>query len=83
MSNNQSTVRDAILIMLDEHDGEIHGTELLARHLNADKPWIIKCVRVIESDGQIEIIPSRGGRGHRTIYRRNPNSPGLPRKRTA
>jgi hypothetical protein len=81
MTNNKSVVRDAILIMLDQNNGEIEGTEQLARQLNADKPWLIKSVRVLERDGQLTIVPSRGGRGNRTVYKRNRNSTGQPRKR--
>jgi hypothetical protein len=81
MTNNQSTIRDAILVVIDENDGEIKGTEKLALLLNAGKTWMIKCARVIERTGHITIIPSRGGRGNRTVYKRNRNSPGMARKR--
>jgi hypothetical protein len=80
MTHNQSGIREAILIILDENDGEIQGTEKLAQQLNAGKPWLIKCVRVIERLGHITIIPSRGGRGNTTVYKRNRNSPGMARK---
>lgn len=80
MTNTQSTIRDAILIMLDQAE-EIHGTDALARTLNTDKPWLIRSVRVMERRGQLTIIPSRGGRGNRTVYKRNRNSSGQPRKK--
>lgn len=82
MTNNKTGLRDAILIVLDDDGGETHGTDSLASRLNAGKPWLIKSVRVLEKDGELTIIPSRGGRGHRTIYKRNPNSPGQPRRKT-
>jgi len=75
-----STIQDAIIIMLEEMGGEFKGTEELALALNAPKNWTIKCVRVLKTNGEIKIIPARGGRGHRTVYKRNRNQPGLPRK---
>ncbi len=69
-----------ILVILDNNNGELQGTEQLALDLNAPKNWTIRCVRRLNEDGTITIIPSRGGRGNKTVYRRNPNQPGLPRK---
>lgn len=82
MVNNKSTIRDGIESALDEGDGEVQGTSHLAQHLNTDEHWIRKCARALERAGLIKIIPSRGGRGRMTIYKRNPNSPGQPRKKT-
>jgi hypothetical protein len=77
-----SAIQDAIIILLDEHGGELRGTEELALTLGTTKSWTIRCVRIMQSNGTIKIIPPRCyGRGHRTVYRRNRNQPGLPRRR--
>jgi predicted transcriptional regulator len=81
MTNNQSSVRDGIETALDENGGEVQGTARLANHLNTDEHWLRKCARVLERAGLITITPSRGGRGNRTIYKRNRNSPGQPRRK--
>ena len=61
--------------------GEIQGTEQIANEFNPNsKSWIIALLRRLEARGVIHIIRSSGGRGHKTIYRRNRNSPGQPRK---
>jgi len=74
-----SRISNLILIALEDNDGEIHGTEDLASLLGvpANKSWLRRHARTIPS---IQIIPSHGGRGNKTIYRRNRNSPGYPRK---
>lgn len=83
MTNNQSTVRNAIIITLEENNDQVEGTENLTLMLNAgnSKSWIIRSARVLQSNGQISIIRSNGGRGRKTVYRRNRNSPGQARKR--
>lgn len=63
-----------------ERCGELHGTEEIALTIKAPKWWLIKIARRLMTSGEIEIIPSNGGRGHKTTYRRNRNSPGQPRK---
>lgn len=83
MTNNKSRIRDAIPTILDEHGGEVQGTARLAQNLNVDEFWLRKCARVLVRAGLITIIPSRGGRGKLTIYKRNRNSPGQPRKKKA
>lgn len=75
-----SAIRDSI-IMIINHEEEIHGTEQLALALNAkDKHWLIVNARTLSDQGEIEIIPSSGGRGRKTIYKRNRNSAGMARK---
>jgi predicted transcriptional regulator len=80
MTNNQSSIREGIQTVLEENNGEVQGTAHLADQLKTDEHWLRKCARVLAHAGLITIIPSRGGRGKRTIYKRNPNSTGLPRK---
>lgn len=75
-----STIQDAIIIVLEQNGGELKGTEELSLMLHVQKRWTIKCVRVLESNGQIQILQSRGGRGKRTVYKRNRNQPGMARK---
>lgn len=70
-----------LLLILDEHQGEIHGTEEFAARAG------LACNEtrfrsIVHSTPLITVIqPSVNGRGHRTIYRRNRNSPGYPRQR--
>lgn len=75
------TTTERIIMALDELQ-EIHGTEYLSYEIchNARKSWVIAKVRQLEADGQCEIIHALPGRGRKTIYRRNRNSPGAPRK---
>jgi hypothetical protein len=91
-----SVIQDAIILILESHEGEIAGTEALANEANCinNKTYLLQCVRIVQSNGHVQIIPSNGGRGHKTIYRctssrcnkcprtckRNRNQPGLPRK---
>lgn len=76
-----SVIQDGIIIMLDENGDEIKGTEKLALMLSTTKSYVVKCARIVQSKGLIKIIQARGGRGNRTVYKRNRNQPGLPRKR--
>ena len=56
------------------------GTERLVKSTNCmNKTWVRHCLYKLERAGLITIIRG-GGRGHKTIYRRNRNQPGLPRK---
>lgn len=80
MTSTLSTVRKAIMLVLDEN-GEIAGTETLTLAINTRKYWTIINARRLEAEGEITIIPSNGGRGKKTIYKRNRNSPGQRRKR--
>jgi hypothetical protein len=82
MPNNNSTIREGIQAIIEENGGEVKGTTNLASQLNTDEYWVRKCARVLAGAGLIKIISSRGGRGKRTIYKRNRNSPGQPRKKT-
>lgn len=60
---------------------ELQGTEQIALSVNARyKNWMVTILRRLEARGEITIITSSGGRGNKTIYRRNRNSPGQPRK---
>lgn len=79
MTSTLSTVRQAILLVLDK-TGEVHGTECLSLAINAPKAWTIVQLRRLQDQGEIRIIPSNGGRGRKTIYRRNRNAPGGKRK---
>lgn len=75
-----SNVRDSILVILEQNNGELQGTEELALALNAPKNWTIRCVRRLQENDEIKIIQSSGGRGKRTVYKRNRNSPGQRRR---
>ena len=75
-----NTTRESI-IMIINHEEEIHGTEQLAIALNAhNKHWLILNLRDLNAEGSITITPSAGGRGRKTIYKRNRNSAGMARK---
>lgn len=78
-------ILDRILAAMDERGGVIIGTENFASLIGRvnSKPWLIRNARLLEQDGTIVIIPSRGGRGNKTIYRKNRNSPGSPRHKAA
>lgn len=75
------TTTQKIINALDELQ-EIHGTEYLAYEVIgvSSKTWVRCQVRKLEAAGILTIIRSRGGWGRRTIYRRNRNSPGYPRR---
>lgn len=75
------TLKIAIVEELNSQD-EIRGTEHMSYGLLgcSNKSWTIKKLRELMDDGLLLILPSRGGRGHKTIYKRNRNSPGSPRK---
>ncbi len=76
-----SLVIKAIIAAIETNDGTVLGTETLALEVGAAKHYVIKCARVIQHNNLITIIPSSGGRGRKTIYKRNRNQPGSPRKR--
>lgn len=78
--HTQTTIRRAILLVLDER-GEVCGTEHLSLTINAHKRWTIQNARILASQGEITIAPSRGGRGIKTVYKRNRNQPGIPRRK--
>ncbi len=66
-----SVIRDAILITINKNGGTFEGTEELSLVLKSanNKKWVMRCVRILEKDGKIYIHRSRGGRGHRTVYK--------------
>lgn len=64
-----SQIMQAIILVIDHEGGELKGTEQLALTINAKKTHVIKWVRALQHDGKLRIVPSRGGRGHRTVYR--------------
>lgn len=65
-----SDIAFAILEALHQH-GEIRGTEKLAEllHRISDKRHVYAQALILYRRGMIEIIPSTGGRGKKTIYR--------------
>lgn len=78
---NYSTIRAAILKLLDEQH-EIHGTEFLTLNmttLNA-KHCVLRQAHVLADEGHLVILQG-GGRGRKTTYKRNRNSPGAPIRR--
>lgn len=74
-----------ILAAMDRNGGIVIGTENFAGMLGTigNKSYLRHNARMLEQDGEIVIIPSRGGRGNKTIYRKNRNSPGSPRRKAA
>jgi Mn-dependent DtxR family transcriptional regulator len=79
-SGMTSGVQEDIMEVLNK-DGIAAGTEQLALTINVRrKSWLREILRRLASVGSITIIPSRGGRGNKTVYKRNRNSPGQPRK---
>lgn len=76
-----ATIKNLILAELENNDDEIFGTENIAQRLLANNhAWVRRVLDLLEQDGELEIIRTRGGRGHKNIIRRNRNSPGYPRK---
>lgn len=78
---SKSQVIQTIIAVIEDNGDALQGTEALALQVGAAKHYVIKCARVIQHDNLITIIPSNGGRGRKTVYKRNRNSPGAPRKR--
>lgn len=75
-------VRDRIYTMLEIHGDELRGTGSLADELKLkkNKTYVIDVLKKMEEQGLITIIRSCGGRGHKTVYKRNRNQAGLARK---
>jgi hypothetical protein len=74
-------IEDAVQEELDTKGGTLEGTETIALSLNVRrKSWLREILRRLASGGSITIIQSRGGRGHKTVIKRNRNSPGQRRK---
>lgn len=80
MTTDHLTTAERIIAALEELQ-EIHGTEYLTFEVlgNSRKSFVRAKVRQLAQDGECEIIYGNG-RGHKTIYRRNRNSPGSPRR---
>jgi len=75
------TIEKLVEEELEANGGELQGTEQIALTINArDKGWLVSILRRLEERGVLKIIRSTGGRGNKTIYKRNRNSPGQPRK---
>lgn len=74
---------DAFIVRLRENGGVLRGTEEITLELSTinSKTWIRRLARHLEQQGKITIIPSRGGRGRKTVYKINRNSPGAPRRK--
>lgn len=75
-------ISNMILIVLDENGGEVHGTGNLAEIINTQNiTWLRQLVNDLEAKGEIIVVRTNGGRGHRNIIRkRNMNSAGSPRR---
>lgn len=78
---NGSHVADVILVIVNEQ-GVIQGVGALADAIPCNDPsWVREQLRRLQANGQLSYLPSKGGRGHRSVIRkRNRNSPGQPRK---
>ena len=76
------SITEGILVFIESHDGEVQGTEQLTIALSTIncKGYVIKHARMLQADGEITILPSAGGRGNKTIYKRNRNQQGIARK---
>ena len=74
-----STVEE-ILIEQINAAGKLEGTERIAIEINAPKWWVLKIAQRLAAKGRIHIVATNGGRGHKTVYKRNRNSPGAPRR---
>lgn len=76
----QSKLMPMIIIILDQNGGIICGSEHLALELNAPKYHVNALARRLARMGEIVICESKGGRGNKTIFKRNRNQPGLARR---
>lgn len=81
-TDSQTTTTNRIIIVLDENNGEVQGTEDLALALSLlnCKSFVVRSAKRLQATGQITICKSCGGRGKKTIYKRNRNQPGNARK---
>ena len=71
------STEEAVQEQLDANGGTLEGTETFALRINArDKGWLVSILRRLEERGVLTIIRSNGGRGKKTVYKRNHNSPG-------
>jgi len=76
----QSQLMPMIIIVIDRNGGEVQGSEELALELNTAKHYVLTCARRLARLGEITIRRSCGGRGNKTVYKRNRNQPGLARR---
>lgn len=78
-----SQVAERILYLVDQQ-GEIQGVAILAEAIPCEHPaWVREQLRRLEEAGYLSYIPTRGGRGNRSVIRkRNRNSPGQSRRRS-
>lgn len=77
----ESKLMPMIIVILDQHGGIIYGAENLALELNAPKYHVNALARRLARMGEIIIKRSNGGRGNKTVYKRNRNNPGIPRRK--
>ncbi len=75
-------IQEGILVFIENNNDEVQGTQQLTLALSTlnCKSYILRSARMLQVDGRITIIPSHGGRGKKTIYKRNRNQPGIARK---
>jgi DNA-binding IscR family transcriptional regulator len=69
-----------IIIVIDRNGGEVQGSEELALELNTSKYYVRAIAQRLARLGEITICRSCGGRGNKTVYKRNRNQPGLARR---
>jgi hypothetical protein len=81
--SSTTKLSEAFIARLRANGGVLHGTEKITLELSTinTKAWILCLARDLEKRGTITIIPSRGGRGRKTVYKINRNSPGAPRRK--
>ena len=79
----QSQIMHAIITLLDV-EGVVLGTERLMFevHAESNKTNFLAQVRSLQKNGHITILRSCGGRGRKTVYKRNRNQTGTKRKVT-
>lgn len=77
----ESQLKKQMATLLARH-GVIVGTEQIAIALTTVncKRCIVQQARALEVEGVLT-IQHGGGRGRKTVYKRNPNQPGQPRRR--
>ena len=76
-------ILDKIIQEIRANGGIILGTECLTLKCTTigSKIWVKQQARILAERGEIVIIPSRGGRGRKTAYKLNRNSPGQARRK--
>lgn len=77
-----SQIKKEIMDVLKKHY-ELRGTEYLTICVNSvnNKTTVLRQVRKLQEEGVVIVLRSRGGRGAKTVYKRNPNQPGQPRRK--